>query len=102
MDITHHYIEKGSGEPLILLHGNGEDCTYFSGQIDVFARDYHVYALDSRGQGKTPRGVAPFTIRQFADDLLSFMNERGIDRAHLLGFSDGGNTALIFALVSRA
>ena len=98
MDITHHYIEKGSGDPLILLHGNGEDCTYFSGQIDVFARDYHVYALDSRGQGKTPRGVAPFTIRQFADDLLSFMNERGIDRAHLLGFSDGGNTALIFAL----
>ena len=71
MDIQHHYIEKGQGEPLILLHGNGENCDYFKGQIEVFARCYHVYAPDTRGHGKTPRGNAPFTIRQFADDLLS-------------------------------
>ncbi len=98
MDIAHHYIEKGSGEPLVLLHGNGENCEYFAGQIDAFARDYHVYAPDTRGHGKTPRGTAPFTIRQFADDLLAFLDARGIDRAHLLGFSDGANTAVIFAL----
>lgn len=98
MDISHHFIEKGSGEPLILLHGNGESCDYFSGQIDVFARYFHVYALDTRGHGQTPRGTAPFTIRQFADDLLAFMDAQVIDRAHLLGFSDGGNIAMIFAL----
>ena len=33
-----YYIEKGQGEPLILLHGNGENCDYFKGQIDEFAR----------------------------------------------------------------
>ena len=38
MDIEHYYIEKGQGEPLILLHGNGENCDYFKGQIDEFAR----------------------------------------------------------------
>ena len=98
MDIRHHFIEKGQGEPLILLHGNGENCDYFAGQVDVFARSYHVYALDTRGHGKTPRGTAPFTIRQFADDLLSFMDAHGIGKAHVLGFSDGGNIAMVFAM----
>ena len=59
---------------------------------------YHVYALDTRGHGKTPRGNAPFTIRQFADDLLGFMDANGIEKAHILGFSDGGNIAIIFAI----
>ncbi len=98
MDITHYYVEKGQGEPLILLHGNGESSDYFKNQIDVFAEKYHVYAPDTRGHGKTPRGEAPFTIRQFADDLLCFMDERGIEKAHILGFSDGGNIAMIFAM----
>ncbi|MBR6312473.1 MAG: alpha/beta fold hydrolase [Oscillospiraceae bacterium] len=98
MDITHHFIEKGSGEPLILLHGNGENCGYFKKQLDVFAERYHVYALDTRGHGQTPRGAAPFTIRQFAGDLLGFMDAHGIERAHILGFSDGGNIAMVFAM----
>lgn len=98
MDIRHYYIEKGQGEPLILLHGNGENCDYFAGQMDAFARHFHVYALDTRGHGKTPRGEAPFTIRQFAEDLLGFMDAHGIAKAHILGFSDGGNTAMIFAM----
>ena len=96
--MTHFYKEKGQGEPLILLHGNGENCDYFAGQIDEFARHFHVYAPDTRGHGKTPRGTAPFTIRQFADDLLAFMDAHRIERANLLGFSDGGNIAMIFAI----
>ncbi|MCR4852156.1 MAG: alpha/beta hydrolase [Prevotella sp.] len=93
-----HYIEKGIGEPLILLHGNGEDSSYFANQMDCFAEHFRVIALDTRGHGQTPRGEAPFTIRQFAEDLLSFMNQHGIEKAHLLGFSDGGNIAMVFAL----
>ena len=98
MDIDHFFIEKGQGEALILLHGNGENCDYFQGQTDEFARFFHVYAIDTRGHGKTPRGNAPFTIRQFADDLLDFMDAHQIGKAHLLGFSDGGNIAMIFAM----
>ena len=98
VDIHHYYIEKGQGKPLILLHGNGENSSYFEGQIDVFARRYHVYAVDTRGHGKTPRGKEPFTIRQFADDLRGFMDEHQIEKAHVLGFSDGGNIAMIFAM----
>ena len=98
MDIEHFFIEKGHGEALILLHGNSENSEYFQGQINEFAHYYHVYAIDTRGHGKSPRGNAPFTIRQFADDLLAFMDAHQINNAHLLGFSDGGNIALVFAL----
>lgn len=98
MDIEHFYIEKGQGEAVILLHGNGGNNGYFQGQIDVFAQQYHVYAIDTRGHGKTPRGKQPFTIGQFAEDLLGFMDIHHIDKAHLLGFSDGGNIAMVFAI----
>ena len=97
-DIRLNYVERGAGDALILLHGNGESLDYFAGQLDFFARFYRVIALDTRGHGASPRGSAPFTIRQFAEDLRAFMDERGIDSAHILGFSDGGNIALSFAL----
>lgn len=98
MEIIHYYNEKGTGFPLILLHGNGEDCSYFARQMEPFSEHFHVIALDTRGHGRTPRGDAPFTIRQFADDLLTFMDQHHIEKAHILGFSDGGNIAMVFAL----
>lgn len=58
MDIEQFCVEKGRGAPLILLHGNGESGEYFKNQIGVFSSRYHVYALDTRGHGKTPRGKA--------------------------------------------
>lgn len=99
MLMTHlYYKEKGKGKPLILLHGNGEDSSYFESQMDYFSQTRRVIAVDTRGHGRSPRGTAPFTIRQFAEDLREFMEEMGSERADLLGFSDGGNIALIFAL----
>ena len=98
MDITLFSREQGTGLPLLLLHGNGEDGTYFVHQMAFFSRFYRVIALDTRGHGQSPRGDSPFTIRQFAADLLDFMDEMGLKKAHILGFSDGGNIALTFAL----
>ena len=97
-DIQLHYIEQGQGQPLILLHGNGESCNYFEHQIPFFSKNYRVIAIDTRGHGKSSRGEKPFTIKQFAEDLRSFMDEKGMEKAILLGFSDGGNIALTFAL----
>lgn len=98
MDIQLYYTESGMGFPLILLHGNGEDGSYFSRQIPEFARRWRVIAPDTRGHGRSPRGTAPFTIAQFARDLADFLDELNIEKAHLLGFSDGANIALAFAL----
>ena len=98
MDISLHYLEKGQGKPLILLHGNGEDNSYFVYQVAYFSRFYRVMAIDTRGHGQSPRGTAPFSIQQFAEDLRGFLDQHEIPKAHILGFSDGGNIALTFAL----
>jgi len=97
-DIQLHYTEQGQGHPIILLHGNGEDSSYFVHQIDQFSKTYRVIAIDTRGHGQSPRGNKPFTIKQFAEDLNDFMDSANISKAILLGFSDGGNIALTFAL----
>ncbi len=98
MSIDIFYIEKGSGFPLILLHGNGEEHSYFEHQIEFFSKFYRVIALDTRGHGKTPRGERAFTIVQFAEDLHEFLIKHNISKAHILGFSDGANIAMSFAL----
>ena len=98
MDISLYYREKGNKEPFILLHGNGEDGSYFENQIDYFSDKYRVIALDTRGHGKSPRGNAPFTIEQFSRDLYDFMIGLEISNAIILGFSDGANIAMKFAI----
>lgn len=98
MDVSLYYQEQGEGEPLLLLHGNGEDGTYFVNQISFFSDRYRVIAVDTRGHGKSPRGTAPFTMEQFAADLHHLMDKLQIQRAVILGFSDGANIAMKFAL----
>lgn len=93
-----YYTETGSGQPLVLLHGNGEDGSYFTAQIEYFSKSYRVIAVDTRGHGKSPRGAAPFTLNQFALDLKCFFDRLRLSNAVLLGFSDGANIALLFAL----
>ena len=98
MKIQLNYTVAGQGFPLVLLHGNGEDHTYFKRQMGCLSEKYQVIALDTRGHGGSPRGTAPFTLEQFAQDLKGFLDSREIGRCHLLGFSDGANIALLFAL----
>ena len=97
MDISLYYQEQGEGEPFFLLHGNGEDGTYFANQISFFSDRYRVIAVDTRGHGKSPRGTAPFTMEQFAVDLHSLMEKLQIQQGIILGFSDGANIAMKFA-----
>lgn len=96
-----NYARQGAGPPLILLHGNGEDNSYFVNQMGAFSLHYTVYAVDTRGHGKSPRGDQPFTMAQFAEDLLEFLDNERIQKANILGFSDGANIALTFALAHQ-
>lgn len=98
MDISLYFEEKGFGKPLILLHGNGESHEYFRNQIDYFSKTRRVIAIDTRGHGLSPMGKKPFSLYTFTDDLMEFMREHDILRTDILGFSDGGNIALLFAL----
>lgn len=98
MDISLNYIEAGSGTPMLLLHGNNENNTSMKAQIDFFSKKYRVFAPDTRGHGKSPRGSGEFTLSRFADDLNGFMDEHKLSDAIILGFSDGANIAMLFAV----
>ena len=93
-----HYVVSGEGTPLLLLHGNGEDHTWFAALIPRLSQYYRVFAVDTRGHGLSARGTAPFTLSQFADDLRELLDMLCIPIADILGYSDGGNIALLFAL----
>ena len=83
---------------LILLHGNGEDHTYFVKQIPAFSPHFRLVLMDTHGQGQSTGGDGELNFSVFAADLLALMDHLQIAKAHLLGFSDGGNLALTFAL----
>lgn len=92
------YYEYGAGAPLVLLHGNGEDSAYFAAQMEVFARCFRVVAVDARGHGKSDFGKGRLSFDRSADDLQTVLDALSIRKAHILGFSDGGNLAIKFAL----
>jgi pimeloyl-ACP methyl ester carboxylesterase len=93
-----YYEIYGQGSPLFLLHGNNESIISFREQIEPLSKHFKVIAVDTRGQGNsTNKSAAPYTYNQFADDLIALMKALDLTKANLLGWSDGGNTALIFA-----
>lgn len=93
-----YYQEKGKGEAFVLLHGNNSSSEYFKKQIEYFSSKYRVIAVDTRGHGKSPRGEKPFNMNQFSEDLNNLLNELKLDKVILLGFSDGANIAMKYAL----
>jgi phosphatidylglycerol lysyltransferase len=96
-DIRIAYCEHGSGDTLILLHGNSESKHIFSRyQVEHFA-DFHTIALDSRGHGQSESHDDLLSIEQISHDVIRFCTVRGITRAGIIGYSDGGNIALFLA-----
>ena len=96
-DAKIYYEEYGQGEPLIFLHGNNGSIEDFYQQIPFFAKQYRVIAIDTRGQGKsTDLTNTPYTYEQFSNDLLQVIQKLNLKKVNLIGWSDGGNTALIF------
>lgn len=97
-DIDIAFRECGEGPVLLLLHGNSESKRIFSEyQTRRFAA-YHTYALDSRGHGESVSEDASYSIEQYSDDVIAFCRARGITKARVIGYSDGGNIALYLAL----
>lgn len=94
-----YYEKTGEGEPLILLHGNGEDHHIFDELISSVKHKYTVYAIDTRGHGQsaTPK---EYHYIDFARDLNNFIRELFIERPVILGFSDGAVT-VILALMEK-
>lgn len=96
-DAKIYYEEYGEGEPLIFLHGNNGSIEDFYQQIPFFAKHYRVIALDTRGQGRsTDLSESAYTYETFANDVFQITQKLNLKKINLIGWSDGGNTALIF------
>ena len=92
------YYEKcGEGRPIILVHGNGESHEIFDVLIDALRRTHTVYAVDSRGHGRSSKRVA-ISYALMAEDYRAFIETLGIEKPVWYGFSDGGIIGLMLAL----
>lgn len=89
-----YYEVSGTGKPIIMLHGNGEDITIFSKAIDKLKEHFTVYAIDTRGHGKSSP-VHEYHYSDMAEDVYAFIKGNGIEKPAVYGFSDGGITALM-------
>jgi len=91
--------EYGEGEPLLMLHGNNGSIEDFYRQIPFFAKHFRVIAIDTRGQGRsTDLSSGAYSYDGFSSDLYQITNALGLKKVNILGWSDGGNTALTFNL----
>lgn len=97
-----HYVEEGSGDPLVLIHSGGMSSKEWRRHIPIFAEDFHVIAPDLRGHGNSPMRGDRLTIRDLARDVLDLLNDLGVDQTHVLGSSMGGATALQLTLFEPA
>ena len=93
-----YYETYGQGPPLLLLHGNGESINSFRYQIADFARHYQVIAVDTRDHGKSAATKGALTYDLFAQDMVALLDALHVPAAHIVGWSDGGNTGLSLAL----
>jgi pimeloyl-ACP methyl ester carboxylesterase len=97
-----HYVERGEGRPLVLLHGNFVTEREFelSGLLDMAARDYRVIAFDRPGFGysERPRGTRIFGPQAQAQLIARALRKLGVERPIVLGHSWGAMVAISMAL----
>ena len=90
-----YYEVYGSGEPLLLVHGNGGNIEGMKYQIEYFSRHYMVIAMDCRGRGKSELGNDPLSYIQMTADAAALLDHLKVDPAFFIGRSDGGIIGLM-------
>jgi len=88
----------GSGAPVLLLHGGFGSIEAVRALFDALAQNHRVHAYERPGHGRTPDVAGEYDYRRDAGDAFAFLDEQGVDAAHLVGYSDGGVIALLLAL----
>jgi 3-oxoadipate enol-lactonase len=92
-----YYEVAGSGDPIVLIHGNYGDCRDYGGQFEAFAKSHRVLRYDVRAFGKSSLPVEGIAYSD-PDDLKALLGYLGISKAHIAGYSMGSGIAVDFAL----
>ncbi len=97
--INFHYLQTGSGQELIMLHGlMGNLAVWHLKMASLLREHYHITTFDLRGHGRSDMPPTGYSTGSMADDLLGVMDALGIERADLVGHSIGADVCLHFAL----
>jgi pimeloyl-ACP methyl ester carboxylesterase len=88
----------GSGQPLLMIHGNGGSMKAFSQNVPQLSRHFRVILADSRAQGKSVDPDHPLTFEMMADDFSDLLDAMHVPSAYVVGWSDGGINALLLAM----
>nr|WP_277349100.1 alpha/beta hydrolase [Streptomyces sp. HNM0575] len=89
--------DEGAGEPYVLVHGTPLDQRSWDGMVPLLAAGARVITYDLRGHGTAADAPPARTCDDFVDDLTRLLDLMGIEQAHLLGHSFGGQIAQLFA-----
>lgn len=93
-----HFVERGQGSPIVLIHGFNLDLHTWMDNLDALAARFKVYAPDLWGQGYSTREPLEYGYDLFEEQLRLFMEALNLERASLVGHSMGGGAAIVFAL----
>ena len=94
-----YYEIRGEGIPLVLIHGGGSTIqTTFGKILSMLAEKYKVVAVEIQAHGHTKDRDVAETFEQDADDVAALLNFLKIPKAHIMGFSNGGNTTMQIAI----
>jgi pimeloyl-ACP methyl ester carboxylesterase len=93
-----YYEVYGTGQPLLLVHGNGGSMADLSAQIAHFRKRYKVIAMDSRDQGRSENSKDKLTYEKMTDDLAALLDHLKVGPVDVVGWSDGGIEALLLAI----
>lgn len=97
--LTMYYEIHGQGDPLVLIHGGGSTIeSNFENVLPLFARSFMVIAVELQAHGRTSDRDAPESFAQDADDVAGLLAHLRVPKAHILGFSNGGSTAMQIAI----
>lgn len=96
-NITLNYTKEGNGNPVILLHGNGEDYHIFDELINKLKQQFTIYAIDSRNHGGSTK-TGNYTYDTMAEDIYQFIKSLKLVDVSVVGFSDGAIISLLLAL----
>lgn len=92
-----HHIRRGSGRPLLLIHGLGSTWRSWEPILDALAAEREVIAVDLPGFGESPEPAGDMSIAAQADALEAFLTEQGLDGVDVVGSSMGARLALELA-----
>ena len=93
-----YYETYGSGEPLLIIHGNGGSINNFIYQIPYFEKHYKVILADSRAQGKSKDVGDSLSYEMMTDDLNALLDTLHLKNCYVIGWSDGGINGLLLAM----